>query len=396
MKTREMQTELLESAKEFPVVAIYGPRQSGKTTLSKMCFPDKPWISFESPDYRRLAESDPRGFLSSLKDGAILDEIQRIPELLSYLQEDVDRDERPGRFVLTGSHQSKLKNDVAQSLAGRTAILTLLPYTRNESIQGDAARLDQNDLDDIFDVIFKGGYPRLHEQRIRPQRFFASYVATYLEQDLPALLEIRNRKAFTDFLFLLAARIGFVFNASSLANDIGVSSPTIQAWVSALEESHLIFVLRPWFRNAVSQVTKSPKIYFTDTGLAAWLARYIRKEDVEGGPLRGGFYENHVIIEVCKHLLNSGETPDLYFYRDKQQREVDLIVSRNGRLTPVEIKSAATFSPDFAKGIRFFRENFKDTDTGVIVFNGGFPSETFQDNALCNPMHDGWLSKILG
>ncbi|MDR2164979.1 MAG: ATP-binding protein [Zoogloeaceae bacterium] len=392
MKTREMQNEVLESAKEFPVVAIYGPRQSGKTTLSRMCFPDRPWISFESPDYRRLVESDPRGFLDGLTEGAILDEIQRVPELLSYLQENVDRDGRPGRFVLTGSHQAKLKNEVAQSLAGRTAILTLLPYTRAESVQDGAAA----GADDIFEAIFKGGYPRLHEQRIRPQRFFASYVATYLEQDLPGLLEIRNRKAFTDFLFLLAARTGSVFNASSLANDLGVSSPTIRAWVSALEESNLILVLRPWFRNAVSQATKSPKIYFTDTGLAAWLARCVRKEDVEGGLLRGGLYENHVIVEVCKRLLNSGETPDLYYYRDKQRREVDLIVSRQGRLTPVEIKSAATFSPDFAKGLRYFRETFVDADAGIIVFNGDFPSASFQDNALCNPLRDGWLSKILG
>jgi predicted AAA+ superfamily ATPase len=293
---------------------------------------------------------------------------------------------------LTGSHQAKPKNDVAQSLAGRVAVLTLLPYTRDESIQGEAARASN----DIFEVIFKGGYPRLHEQRIRPQRFFASYVATYLEQDLPALLEIRNRKAFTDFLFLLAARTGSVFNASSLANDIGVSSPTIRAWVSALEESNLILVLRPWFRDAVSQVTKSPKIYFTDTGLAAWLARCVRKEDVEGGPLRRGLYENHVIIEVCKRLLNSGEAPELYYYRDKQRREVDLIVSRNGKLTPVEIESATTFSLDFAKGILYFRETFAETKAGVIVFNVDFPSKTFQDNALCNLMRDDWLSKILG
>lgn len=385
-----MQQEILASAKEFPVVSIYGPRQSGKTTLSRMCFPDKPWISFESLDNLQRATGDPRGFLDGLKDGAIFDEVQRIPDLLSYLQEYIDCDDRPGRFILTGSHQATLKKGVAQSLAGRTAVLTLLPFTTDEILQGRTV----NEVD-VFDLIFKGSFPRLHEQGIRPSRFYSSYVSTYMEKDLPAILEIRNRKAFTDFLFLLGSRVGTLFNASSMSNDIGVSAPTISAWVSALEESNLIFVLRPWYRNATCQVTKSNRIYFTDTGLAAWLARYSRKEDVEGGAIRGELFENHVILEIYKLLLNVGETPDLYFYRDKYGREVDLIVNRNGKLMPVEIKSAATFSTSFVKGITFFRSVFQNCHEGIVVYNGSDTISPYKGVATANPLSSGWKMKLL-
>lgn len=390
MKTREMQQELLVSATEFPVVSVYGPRQSGKTTLSRMCFPDKPWISFESLDNLRRATGDPRGFLEGLPDGAIFDEVQLIPVLLSYLQEYIDRDDRPGRFILTGSHQAMLKKGVAQSLAGRTAVLTLLPFTTDEILQGGATNKP-----DIFDLIFRGSFPRLHEQSIRPSRFYSSYVATYMEKDLPSILEVRNRQAFTDFLFLLGSRVGKLFNASSMANDIGVSAPTINAWVSALEESNLLLVLRPWFRNATCQVTKSSRIYFTDTGLAAWLARYSRKEDVEGGAIRGELFENHVILELYKHLLNTGEAPDLYFYRDKYGREVDLIVQHRGMLMPVEIKSAATFSPSFVDGVVFFRSEFKNCHDGMVVYNGSDEMPSYKGVAMVNPLSPNWKKKIL-
>lgn len=391
MKTREIQKEALACSQEFPVVSIYGPRQSGKTTLARMCFPDKPWLSFESPDILKRAREDPRGLLQGFgREGAILDEIQCAPEILSYLQEEVDRDGTPGRFILTGSHQVSLKRGVAQSLAGRTAVLTLLPFTSEEILQDDPARRP-----DVFDLIFRGSYPRLHEQGIRPSRFYASYVATYLEKDLPSLLEVRNRKSFSDFLFLLGSRVGKLFNASGFANDIGVSGPTISAWISALEESNLVLILRPWFRNATCQVTKSSRVYFTDTGLAAWLARYTRKEDVEGGMIRGELYENHVILEILKHLLNRGETPDLSFYRDKNGREVDLIVNRHGAATPVEIKSAATFSTSFTDGIQFFRSTFPNCRPGVVVYNGDDTLPPYKDVTLANPLSSGWKNKIL-
>lgn len=386
-----MEQEVKLAAREFPVVSIYGPRQSGKTTLAKMCFPEKKWVSLESIDTRQRALSDPRGFLQGFKEsGAILDEIQQAPELLSYLQEEVDRDNRTGRFILTGSHQVSLKRGVAQSLAGRVAVLTLLPFTTDEIL------MDSNTWpDDIFALIYQGSYPRLHTQGIRPSSFYAAYVATYLEKDLPSILEVRNRSAFNDFLFLLGSRVGKLFNASSMANDIGVTAPTISAWVSALEESNLILVLRPWHRNATSQVIKSPRIYFTDTGLAAWLARYNRVDDLAGGILRGEFFENYVILELYKHLLNKGVRPDFYFYRDKAGREVDLVINKGDNLVPVEIKSAATFSPDFGKGIIFFRERFKGVTDGTIVFNGDDTMPPYKGIATCNPLSKGWMGKIL-
>lgn len=391
MKRREMEQELLLAAREFPVVSVYGPRQSGKTTLARMCFPEKRWVSLESLDTRQRALSDPRGFLLGFqKNGAILDEIQRAPELLSYLQEEIDKDNRPGRFILTGSHQVSLKRGVAQSLAGRVAILTLLPFTTDE-ILADNADLPN----DIFKLIYQGSYPRLHTQGIRPSSFYASYVATYLEKDLPSILEVRNRRAFNDFLFLLGSRVGKLFNAASVANDVGVTAPTISAWISALEESNLLLILRPWHKNATSQVVKSSRIYFTDTGLAAWLARCTRVEDVAGGILRGEFFENHVILEMYKHLLNRGVRPDFYFYRDKYGREVDLIIGNDRELIPVEIKSAATFSPAFGKGIIFFRDTFKDTTSGVIIFNGDDGMPPFKGIATCNPLRKGWVESIL-
>ncbi len=329
-----------------------------------MVFKNKPWISFESPDNLMQARLDPRGLIESYPDGAIFDEIQRVPELLSYLQEYVDRARMMGKFILTGSHQAVLKKGIAQSLAGRTAVVTLLPYSLSEIRQGgDAA-------DNAFDLMLRGAFPALHETTIRTSSFYSSYVATYLEKDLPGLLSLRNRTAFLDFLFLLATRVGQLFNATSLANDIGVSASTILQWVSVLEASNLVFRLRGWSRNASVQVVKAPKLYFTDTGLAAWLAKACRVEDVQGGMIRGGLYENFVILELYKHLLNAGQSFNLYFYRDKVGREVDLIIERGGRLIPIEIKSSATFSPDFVKGLDYFKSTCPNCTDGMVLFNG--------------------------
>ncbi len=361
------------------MVSIYGPRQSGKTTLAKMVFPDKPWVTFESPDNRLMAKNDPRGLLDGFSKGAIFDEIQRVPELLSYLQEFVDLDRSPGRFVLTGSHQAKLKKGVAQSLAGRTAVLTLLPYSLSEIRQGETCP------ENVFELILRGSYPELHEVRKRTSSFYASYVATYMERDLPDLLDVRNKPAFLDFLFLLASRTGQLFNATSLANDIGVSVPTIMEWVNVLEASNIILRLRAWSRNATVQVTKSPKIYFTDTGLAAYLARIQRLEDLEGGMMRGGLYENFVILEIYKKLLNEGGSFGLSFYRDKAGREVDLIVEKDGAVTPIEIKSASTFSMDFIKGIKFFKSQNPGARDGMVLFNGSSTIPICQNVEIKNP-----------
>ena len=383
MKRRTVQTELEILATEFPVVSIYGPRQSGKTTLARMTFPDKPWVSLEDLDVRARASSDPRGFLDSYKSGAIFDEIQRVPELLSYLQGVVDIDRRPGRFILTGSHQAKLKKSIAQSLAGRTAVLTLLPYSLEECpvVLADASS--------VFDTIRRGFYPQLRETAMREKSFFSAYVATYLERDLPSLLDVRNLSVFQDFLFLLASRIGQLVNANAMSSDLGVSAPTIRAWISALEESNLVFLLRGWSKNAVNQVVKTPKVYFTDTGLACWLARLTDGDRVEGGPMRGGLYENFVIVDLLKRALNRASSDRFWFYRDSKGREVDLVIERDGRLIPVEIKSSATFSTDFVSGIRHFRSVYPEvSEPGFVLYNGKSDADAVYDNVrIANPVN---------
>ena len=383
MKRRTVQTELEILATEFPVVSIYGPRQSGKTTLARMTFPDKPWVSLEDLDVRARASSDPRGFLDSYKSGAIFDEIQRVPELLSYLQGVVEIDRRPGRFILTGSHQAKLKKSIAQSLAGRTAVLTLLPYSLEECpvVLADASS--------VFNTIRRGFYPQLRETAMREKSFFSAYVATYLERDLPSLLDVRNLSVFQDFLFLLASRIGQLVNANAMSSDLGVSAPTIRAWISALEESNLVFLLRGWSKNAVNQVVKTPKVYFTDTGLACWLARLTDDDRVEGGPMRGGLYENFVIVDLLKRALNRASSDRFWFYRDSKGREVDLVIERDGRLIPVEIKSSATFSTDFVSGIRHFRSIYPEvSESGFVLYNGKSDADAVYDNVrIANPVN---------
>ena len=383
MKRRTVQTELEILATEFPVVSIYGPRQSGKTTLARMTFPDKPWVSLEDLDVRVRASSDPRGFLDSYKSGAIFDEIQRVPELLSYLQGVVDIDRRPGRFILTGSHQAKLKKSIAQSLAGRTAVLTLLPYSIEECPVVSA------DASSVFGTIRRGFYPQLRETAIREKSFFSAYVATYLERDLPSLLDVRNLSVFQDFLFLLASRIGQLVNANAMSSDLGVSAPTIRAWISALEESNLVFLLRGWSKNAVNQVVKTPKVYFTDTGLACWLARLTDDDRVAGGPMRGGLYENFVIVDLLKRALNRASSDRFWFYRDSKGREVDLVIERDGRLIPVEIKSSATFSTDFVSGIRHFRSVYPEvSEPGFVLYNGKSDADAVYDDVrIANPVN---------
>ncbi len=383
MKRRTVQTELEILATEFPVVSIYGPRQSGKTTLARMTFPDKPWVSLEDLDVRARASSDPRGFLDSYKGGAIFDEIQRVPELLSYLQGVVDIDRRPGRFILTGSHQAKLKKSIAQSLAGRTAVLTLLPYSMEE------CPVVSVDASSVFSTIRRGFYPQLRETSMREKSFFSAYVATYLERDLPSLLDVRNLSVFQDFLFLLASRIGQLVNANAMSSDLGVSAPTIRAWISALEESNLVFLLRGWSKNAVNQVVKTPKVYFTDTGLACWLARLTDDDRVAGGPMRGGLYENFVIVDLLKRALNRASSDRFWFYRDSKGREVDLVIERDGRLIPVEIKSSATFSTDFVSGIRHFRSVYPEvSEPGFVLYNGKSDADAVYDDVrIANPLN---------
>jgi hypothetical protein len=364
MITRDIAEELVRSAAEYPVVTILGPRQSGKTTLARMTFPDKPYFSLEDPDVRVAAEADPRGFLGQMEDGSILDEVQRLPALLSYIQGMVDKGGRRGRFILTGSHQPQLHEAISQSLAGRTAMLTLWPFSFRELRRYESTR-------GPFDVIVRGCFPRLHEEGLDPRRFFNGYLQTYVERDMRALIQLRDLSQFQKFLTLLAGRVGQVVNLASLSNDTGVSATTIRNWLSVLKASYVVFELPPFFENVRKRVIKSPKIFFTDVGLAAFLMGIHTEEQASRDPLRGNLYENLVVADIVKGALNRGIRPEIFFFRDSNGNEVDLLIREKGALTPVEIKSAGTFSMDFIKGLeRFHALEINRAAAGAVLYNG--------------------------
>jgi predicted AAA+ superfamily ATPase len=364
MITRDIADELVRSAAEYPVVTILGPRQSGKTTLARMTFPDKPYVSLEDLDIRVAAEADPRGFLGRMEGGGILDEVQRLPALLSYLQGMVDSDGRRGRFILTGSHQPHLREAIAQSLAGRTAMLTLWPFSLRELRHYETAR-------SAFDVIARGCFPRLHEERLESRRFYNSYLQTYVERDVRALIRLRDLSPFQNFLMLLAGRVGQLVNLASLSNDVGVSTTTIRNWLSVLTASYVVFELPPFFENVRKRVVKSPKIFFTDVGLAAFLLGLHTAEQASRDPLRGSLYENLIVSDIVKGALNQGIRPEIYFFRDSHGNEVDLLIRAHGALTPVEIKSAETFSVHLVKGLeRVQKLGIERVTAGAVLYNG--------------------------
>ena len=366
MITRQITKELLQSASEYPVVTVLGPRQSGKTTLVRMTFPEKAYFSMEDPDTRMAAETDPRSFLKHTgPNGVILDEVQRLPILWSYIQGIVDKKEEKGQFILTGSHQPRLHEAISQSLAGRTAMLELWPFSLPELKQYKKSW-------DPFELIVKGCFPRLHQENLSPRRFFNGYVQTYIERDVRALVNLKDLSSFQRLLILLAGRTGQLMNVSSLSSDAGVSTKTIRNWLSAMMASYLIFELPPFFLSVRKRVIKSPKIYFTDPGIVSFFLGIQTKEQAERDPLRGNLYENLIITEIVKGALNRGIRPEIYFFRDSHGNEVDLLIREEGRIYPVEIKSAVTFSRDFLKGIEKFRSFTQDmpVGAGMVLYNG--------------------------
>jgi hypothetical protein len=390
MITRDITEELLQSAKEYPAVTILGPRQSGKTTLARMTFPEKPYFSLEDPDVRSAAETDPRGFLGNIDGGAILDEIQRLPSLLSYLQGMVDQDRRRGKFILTGSHQPALHSSISQSLAGRTAVLTLWPLSFHE-LRGYGIPLG------AFDLIVRGSFPRVFEESLEPRRFYNGYLQTYVERDVRAMIHIRDLSQFQKFLSLLAGRIGQVVNLASLSNDVGASTTTLRNWLSVLKASYVVFELPPFFENVGKRLIKSSKIYFTDTGLAAFLLGIHSKTQAMHDPLRGNLYENLLVSDIFKGVFNRGLRPDIFFFRDSHGHEVDLLIREKGRLIPVEIKSAETFTDDFLKGLKKFQSLGSTNVTitpGAVLYNGT-QIFTVHGTRIFNPLLSGDLWNAL-
>lgn len=361
---RKMASELLEMARCYPIVTVIGPRQAGKTTLVKQCFPKKDYVSLEDPDHRELAQSDPRGFLNKFLQGAILDEIQRAPQLLSYLQGIVDASNNNGQFILTGSHQLALHEAISQSLAGRTAILKLLPLSLEELKD---AGIDMP----LYESMYVGSYPRLYSNNINPTKYYRDYLQTYVEKDVRLMINIKDISLFQSFIKLCAGRIGQVFNSQSISNELGVSHHTVNNWLSMLEASFLIFRLPPYFENFGKRIIKSPKLYFTDVGLALYLLDITKEDQIFRDPLKGSLVENFIILEVRKHLYNKGSDASLYYYRDSNQNEIDLVFRSANTLVPVEIKSSQTYSSHFLKSLKYFQSLIGARfETGFVIYTG--------------------------
>ena len=367
MIERNIAPVLLQLATQFPVITLTGPRQSGKTTLTRRLFSDKPYVTLEDPDTRRFATEDPRGFLMQFAQGAILDEIQRAPELTSYLQGMVDADPKPGRFVLTGSHQFELMSQVSQSLAGRTAVLRLLPFTLAEvhRLRGGMASPD------LAQTLLTGFYPRIHDQSLDPSQALADYFATYVQRDLRQLAAVQDLQRFERFVRLCAGRTGQLLNLSSLGNDAGVTHSTARAWIDLLQSSYIVHLLPPWFANTGKRLVKASKLYFHDVGLACWLLGLRSAAQVARDPLWGSLFENFVIMEAMKDRLNAGATAEMYFYRDSEGNEVDLLIPVGTKMHAIEIKAGATINPDYFKGLKTFAAHQPAVfASGCVVFGG--------------------------
>jgi hypothetical protein len=343
MLPRHLTTTLQRLSASFPIVTVTGPRQSGKTTLVRALFADKPYVTLEDPIERAFAEEDPRGFLARFATGAIFDEAQRWPALFSHLQGIVDNDRQAGRFILTGSQQFSLLAGVSQSLAGRAGVTRLLPLAASEIPAVSTGNLSINTL------LLMGGYPALHTQTIQPQDWFSSYIATYVERDVRQVMNVQDLTTFQRFLRLCAGRTGQLLNLSALASETGIAQSTARAWMSVLESSSLVHLLPPYHRNFGKRLVKTPKLYFLDTGLACWLLG-IRSENVLAlHPLRGELFETWVVSEFLKSRYNAGLPPDLYFWRDNNGQEADLLFESDTMLQVVEIKSGQTVTPDYIK-----------------------------------------------
>ncbi len=374
---RRLSTVALSLADTFPVVTVTGPRQSGKTTLVRRIFPDHGYINLEQPDIRLFAEQDPRAFFKRYAPPVIIDEIQRVPALLSYIQAMVD--EEPscrGRFILTGSQQPDLRAAVSQSLAGRTALLRLLPLSIAELCDA-GTRMERDEY------IYKGFMPRLYNNDLSPSVMYSQYYQTYVERDVRQVANIRNIIAFETFIRLLAGRVGQVVNISDLSNSTGTSASTLSEWLGILEASFIVFRLPPWFDNFGKRLIKSPKVYFTEPGLAAWLLGITEPAHVGTGPYLGGLFENMVVVEALKARLNGGLDSNLYFFRDNNGLETDLLLNEGTDLIPVEIKASMTFSSDFVKSLPRLRKASDRILAGYVVYAGDLEFE-FKGSRIVN------------
>ncbi len=383
MIQRTIESLLKKLARQYPVVTVTGPRQSGKTTLCRAAFPKMPYVSLEAHDIRSFAMDDPRGFLAQYSGGAILDEIQRAPELPLYIQTLVDEDPAPGRFILTGSQQFEMTNVVSQSLAGRTTLLKLLPFSIDEL---GPRRLPKS----LDEVLLTGFYPRIHDRGLDPVRTLADYFETYVERDLRQLVHLRDLSLFTRFVKLCAGRVGNLCNLQGLAADTGVSHTTARAWMSLLEACYVVFLLPPWYRNVSRRLIKSPKLYFYDVGLATHLLGIETPEQVSRDPLRGALFENLIVLECLKHRYHRGQRSNLTFFRDVKGNEIDLVIEEGREVFPIEIKSGATVPGDTGRGFESFERLAGAFPRGSAIVYGGDRPEHRSDRTVVpwRDLHD--------
>ena len=361
---RSIKTELLDLANKYPVIMVTGPRQSGKTSLCRKVFPEKPYYSLENPDIRAAIMTDPRSFFNNNPEGAIIDEFQRYPELLSYMQGIVDDKKQKGQFILTGRNNIAMQNNVSQSLAGRVALLKLLPFSVHEISEITTGF-------SVDDFLLKGFYPGIYSDDLNPTKAYRNYYETYIERDVRQLIHIKDLVSFQKFIRICAGRTGQLFNASSIATEVGVSYITIQSWLSVLQATYIVFMLQPWSVNLNKRFVKTPKLYFYDVGLASYLLGIENKTHVSTHPLRGALFENMVVMDQLKKRYNAGMDNNLYFYRDNHGNEVDMVQEAGYKVNAFEIKSAQTFTPHFLKGLNYLRKIMPDrTGESNLIYDG--------------------------
>lgn len=361
---RDIEKAIITASKLYPVVVVTGPRQSGKTTLVKHLFRDMPYINLEFPDVSEMIQSDPKAFFNKYKDGVVIDEIQRVPELIRYIQGIVDEIKKKGMFILTGSNQFLLLNKITQSLAGRVALFKLLPLSLHE-IDKQLAKTDTNS------IILNGFYPAVVSEKLPPYMTYQNYYDTYIERDVREISNLKNLTDFRKFVRLCAGRTAQILNANAISNDIGLSVHTVKTWLSILEASYIIFMLPPWYDNIRKRLIRSPKIFFYDVGMACYLLGIENNTQLSRDPLRGALFENMIIMEFVKSRFNKGLDSRYHFYRDNHGNEVDLIVREANSIRGVEIKSSQTFHKDFFKGLNYLKKLYGNRcNDSMLVYDG--------------------------
>ena len=360
---RSAEKKLRYLASKFPALAVTGPRQSGKTTLVKMVFPDKPYVSLENPDIKEQAEDDPKTFLARFPGGAILDEVQRTPHLFSYLQQILDDSKKKGLFILTGSNQFLLQESISQTLAGRVAYIELLPYSLQEIQLATTKKLT------LENILFTGAYPAIYTRKMKPQDWFPNYIRTYIDRDVKLIKNIGNLYQFQKLLRLCAARTGQLLNRNNLAIETGVDNKTVQSWLSVLENSYLIYFLRPYHKNFSKRLVKIPKLYFYDTGLACALLEIKDAKMLSLHPVRGALFENFVITELIKHRYNNGLRSNLYFWRDNKGKEIDVLLDEGLTANAIEIKSGATLRNEFFNNLSYWQQ-LTGAKKATLIYGG--------------------------